>query len=140
MIKSLFSPQPLWMENGLAVIRILTGFMMAYHGLEIFDPAAMQPYTTWDVIKGLPAPEVMVYLGKGIEFVSGVGFIVGAFTRIASLLMAADMLFICFVIGHGKFYYEDQHPFLFAVIAIIFFFTGPVKWALDFSIFKEKGQ
>jgi putative oxidoreductase len=140
MIKELFSPQPLWRDNGLATLRILTGFMMAYHGLEIFDPAAMQPYATWDVIKSLPAPEVMVYLGKGIEFVSGVCFIVGVFTRITSLLMAADMLFICFVIGHGKFYYEDQHPFLFAVIAIIFFFTGPVKWALDFSLFKENGQ
>ncbi len=46
------------------------------------------------------------------------------------------MLFFCFFIGNGRFYYEEQHPFLFAVLVIIFIFTGPIKWALDFRFFK----
>jgi putative oxidoreductase len=137
MIKKIFSPDPLWSDYGLVAIRILTGLLMAYHGAEIFNRTAMEVYLTWDVIKGLPAPELMVYVGKGIEFFAGVCLAVGLFTRIASLFMVIDMLFICFKIGNGRFYYEDQHPFLFALIALIFFFTGPVKWALDFSIFKK---
>ena len=110
---------------------------MAYHGSEIFNRASMDVYLTWDVIKGLPAPQLMVYLGKGIEFFSGACLFVGLFTRVAALFMMVDMLFICFKIGNGRFYYEDQHPFLFALIALIFFFTGPVKWGLDFIIFKK---
>jgi putative oxidoreductase len=137
MIKKIFSPDPLWSDYGLVAIRILTGLLMAYHGAEIFNRTAMEVYLTWDVIKGLPAPELMVYVGKGIEFFAGVCLAVGLFTRIASLFIIIDMLFICFKIGNGRFYYEDQHPFLFALIALIFFFTGPVKWALDFSIFKK---
>jgi uncharacterized membrane protein YphA (DoxX/SURF4 family) len=112
--------------------------MMAYHGSEIFSRSSMEVYFTWDVIKSLPAPEAMVYLGKGIEFFAGVFLAAGLFTRAAALVMAINMLFICFRIGNGRFYNEDQHPFLFAVIALVFFFTGPVKWGLDYIIFKRK--
>jgi len=138
MIKRIFSSDPLWSDYGLAAIRVLTGLLMAYHGSEVFNRTAMEVFLTWDVVKGLPAPELMIYLGKSIEFFSGVCLVFGLFTRLAALLMAADMLFICFKIGNGRFYYEDGYPFLFAVLALIFFFTGPVKWGLDFIIFKKE--
>jgi len=140
MIKKIFSYDPLWSDYGFVAIRILTGLLMAYHGAEIFNRSAMEVYLTWDVIKALPAPEVMVYLGKGIEFFAGVCLALGLFTRIAALFMAIDMFFICFKIGNGRFYYEDQHPFLFALIALIFFFAGPVKWGLDFLILKRENR
>lgn len=132
----MFSSKPLWLDTGLGVIRIVVGLLMAYHGLEIFQPEVMANYQTWDVIKKIPYPVLMVYLGKGLEFVTGMCFVLGIFTRIAALLMAIDLLFICFVVGNGRFYYEDQHPFLFALLAMVYFFAGPVKWSLDQRIFK----
>src|SRR6185295_6575785 len=126
---TLLSPRPLFYETGLASMRILVGLLMAYHGLEIFDRPTMEVYFTWDVIKRLPAFEFMVYLGKSLEFVTGLCFTFGFLTRISAIFMAVDMLFICFFVGEGRFYYQDQHPFLFALIAIIFFFAGPVKWS-----------
>lgn len=137
MVNKLFSPLPLWQDSGLAALRIITGLMMMYHGWEIFDSAVINDYATWDMIKTLPAPLTMVYLGKGLELVTGLCFVLGLFTRISALLMAVNMLFICFKIGNGKFYYQDQHPFLFAMIAMVFFFTGPVKWSLDKLWFKS---
>lgn len=118
-------------QTGLACIRILTGLLMAYHGWEIFDSAKMAEYAKWDMVQTLPAPQLMVYVGKSLEFITGLCFVFGIFTRIAALLMALNMLFICFKVGNGHFYYEDQHPFLFAVLALVFFFTGPVKWNVD---------
>src|SRR6478752_2223068 len=109
---------------------------MTYHGLEIFQPKVMATYQEWEVIKSMPSPVLMVYLGKGLEFVTGVCFILGLFTRIAALLMAIDLLFICFVVGGGRFYYEDQHPFLFALLALVYFFAGPVKWSFDQRLFQ----
>lgn len=137
MLNKLFSPLPLWQDSGLAVLRIITGLLMMYHGWEIFDGAVMKDYATWNMIKTLPAPLTMVYLGKGLELVTGICFVLGLFTRISAILMAVNMLFICFKIGNGKFYYQDQHPFLFAMIAMVFFFTGPVKWSLDKLWFKS---
>jgi putative oxidoreductase len=101
-----------WQQTGLATIRIITGLLMAYHG--------------W------------VYIGKGLELVTGICFVLGLFTRVAALLMVLDMLFICFKVGNGRFWYEDQHPFIFALLALLFFFTGPVKWSIDLLRFKNK--
>ena len=138
MANRLFSPQPIAPNTALAVVRIIIGAFMIYHGSEIFDRKTMLPYLEWDVIKSLPAPETFLYIGKGLEFVTGICFVLGLFTRFAALFMAIDMLFICFKVGGGKFWYEDQYPFLFAIIAMIFFFTGPVKWSLDKLWFDRK--
>jgi putative oxidoreductase len=138
MIKKLFSSDPLWSDQGLVALRILTGLLIAYHGADIFKRTAMEEVLTWEVIKALPAPEPMVYLGKGIELLAGICLVLGLFTRAAALFMAINMLFICFKIGNGRFYYEDGYPFLFALLALIFFFLGPVKWGLDFVIFKKQ--
>ena len=133
-----FYAQKNWQTSGLAILRIITGLLMAYHGWEVFDSNKMSEYAKWDTVKTLPAAAFMVYLGKGLEFISGTLLVLGLFTRLAALFMAINMLFICFIVGNGKFYYEDQHPFIFAMLAMVFFFTGPVKWSIDQLIFKGK--
>ena len=138
MSKNFFFTQPLWQNNGLAILRIITGLFAVYHGLEVFDNGKMNEYAKWEVINTLPAPVFMVFLGKVLELVTGVLLVLGLFTRIAAVILAVVMLFICFKIGNGKFYYEDQHPFLFAMLAMVFFFTGPAKWSIDQYIFGSK--
>ncbi len=138
MNNQLFSQLRSWQHNGLAILRIVTGLLMVYHGWEVFDSNKMNEYSKWEVVKTLPAPLFMVYAGKALEFSSGALLALGLFTRTAALLMAVNMLFICFRIGNGKFYYEDQHPFIFAMMALVFFFAGPVKWSIDQLMFKPK--
>src|SRR5215218_909636 len=137
MTNDFFPAAPLWSNAGLTIVRILSGLLMAYHGLEVFDAARMQEYATWDVVKKLPSPLVMVYIGKGLELVTGICLAAGLFTRIAALFMAVDMLFICFYIGSGKFYYEDQHPSIFALLAMVFFFAGPGAFSFDNKLFAK---
>lgn len=139
-MNELFSPQPLWQTNGLVFLRVFTGLLMAYHGLEVFDEKTIKGYTEWEVIKKLPSPLLMVYIGKGLELLTGVFLTIGLFTRLSALFMFIDMMFICFKVSDGKFWYENQHPFIFGLLALVFFFTGPVKWALDFGLFKQKKQ
>lgn len=131
MANKIFSSAPVSVEKGLAIVRIAAGLLMAYHGLEVFDRTLMTEYAGWDVIKRLPAPELMAYLGKGLELLTGLLLAAGLFTRLSGLLIMANMLFICFFIGNGKFWYGDQHPFLFALIGFLFFMTGPGAWSLS---------
>ena len=137
-MNKIFSAEPLWQTGGLVILRMITGLLMTYHGLEIFDEKIMQGYMEWDVIKNLPSPLFLLYFGKGLELVTGICLFAGLFTRVAALFMSIDMIFICFKVGNGKFYYEDQHPFLFALLALVFFFTGPVKFGLDNYFFKRR--
>lgn len=127
-------------ESVYALVRIIVGFLMLYHGLEVFDSKLMLEYSHWDKFKNLPYSLSLIYLGKGLEFITGLFFILGLFTRVAAILMLINMLFICFYVGNGKFWYQDQHPFLFAIIAILYFANGSGKWSIDQFLTKRKAK
>ncbi len=137
-VKAVFSPEPLWRDSGLAFIRIIVGGFMIFHGWEIFDEAKMKEYLVWDSFKGFSSPAFMVYLGKGAELVAGIFLTIGLFTRLASVVLIFTMAYIAFFVGHGKVWYEDQHPFLFVLLGLVFFFTGPGKLSADQFFFKKK--
>ncbi|MVM32593.1 DoxX family membrane protein [Spirosoma sp. HMF4905] len=130
-MKKFFSTEGILQAGGLTFIRIIVGLFLVYHGWEVFDAAKMKEYAAWDVFKQDFSPTFMVYLGKGSELLAGLLLTAGLFTRLACLLIMGTMLYITFFVGHGKFWYEDQHPFLFALLGLVFFFTGPGTWSVD---------
>jgi putative oxidoreductase len=136
-MNKLFSTESLWQENGLAFIRIVTGIFMAYHGWEVFESTKIEEYAKWDSIKDMPAPLFMTYLGKGLELVTGLCFVFGFMSRTAAILMSLVMLFICFKIGNGKFWYEDQAPMLFVLLAMVTFFAGSGSFSVDRLLSKK---
>ncbi len=132
-----FSPLPLWQNSGLSFIRLVVGFFMIYHGWEIFSPAKMGSYLEWDLFKS-SSGKTLVYIGKAAELVAGIFLFLGLFTRLAALILIGKMASISFFVGHGKIWYEDQYPFLFVLLGLVFFFTGPGSFSLDNLIFKNK--
>jgi putative oxidoreductase len=121
-------------EKGLAVVRIIVGALMIYHGQEVFDADLMSSYLEWDVFK-FPQARLMVYMGKSTEFVAGVSLFLGLFTRVGAFLTLGALSYVTFFVGGGRFWYEDQHPFLFALFGLLFLFTGPGAWSIDHLIF-----
>lgn len=133
----LFSSQPIWQSAGLALVRILTGGFLAYHGGELFDAATMKGYFNWEAFKGFSSPATMVYMGKGMELAMGMLLMLGLFTRIAALGIVITMGYITFFVGHGQVWYSDQHPFLFVLLAVLFFCCGPGALSLDGLLFSK---
>jgi uncharacterized membrane protein YphA (DoxX/SURF4 family) len=66
---------------------------------------------------------------------SGTFLTVGLLTRLAVIPLAITMTVICFGMGKGRIFLEDQHPFLFVLLSLVFFFAGSGKWSLDQAIF-----
>ncbi len=130
------SPSPIWQQKGIAVIRIIVGALLIYHGQEVFNSDLMNGYMTWDNFKS-PIGRLMVYAGKSSELLAGISLFLGLFTRIGSILLIGTLSYITFFVGHGKFWYEDQHPFLFVLLGLFFIFTGPGAWSLDGLIFNK---
>jgi uncharacterized membrane protein YphA (DoxX/SURF4 family) len=129
MVK-LLSSSPVAQQSGLAFIRIIVGLLMVYHGWEVFDAGKIKGYAEWDFFKKFASPLFVVYIGKSAELLAGIFLTIGLFSRLASLVLIATMLYIAFYVGNGKIWYEDQHPFLFVLLGLVFFFSGSGKWSV----------
>jgi len=134
-----FSPSPMGQSYGIALIRIITGILLIYHGWEAFDAEKMKMYTGWFVEKKYSNAAAMAYAGKISELLAGIGFLLGMFTRLASIASVCAFAGIIFLLGDkGKIFEGDQHPFLFILLAFIFFVTGPGAFAVDNLLFRNK--
>ncbi|RYF89370.1 MAG: DoxX family protein, partial [Chitinophagaceae bacterium] len=98
-MRRIFSPSPLWLDSGLAFVRIIVGIFMILHGKEVFDKVLMDNYATWDQFKGFSSPAFMVYLGKTAELIGGVLLTLGFLTRIGCLILIFTMLYVSFYVG-----------------------------------------
>ena len=136
-MNKLFSPLPLWRNNGLTLIRIIVGLFLIYHGWEIFSAAKMNEYQKWDMFKNSPSGKIIVYTGKAAELISGVLLFIGLFTRIAAIILICTLGYIAFFVGHGKIWYDDQYPFLFVLLGFVFLFNGGGKLSFDHLIFSK---
>ena len=136
-MNNLLSATPLWQHKGLAVVRIIMGSLMIYHGQEIFNPELMKGYLEWDTFKNTFG-KFLVYAGKASELIAGTSLLLGLLTRLGAVLAMGTLSYITFFVGQGRFWYEDQHPFMFVLLGLVFFFNGPGAWSLDTMIFKGK--
>ncbi len=128
-----FSSRPLpSFDNVYAAVRILTGAFLIYHGTPIFNSEDMAGAAKWmnDDLH-MPAATFLAYLGKAVEIIGGTSLMLGLLTRLGALATILVMCGIVFWMGHGKFWADDQHPFLLAVLGVLFFFGGAGKWGID---------
>jgi uncharacterized membrane protein YphA (DoxX/SURF4 family) len=133
-----FLPSPIAQNYGITLVRIITGILLIYHGWESFDAEKMKMYTGWFVERKYSSPAAWAYAGKIAELLAGIGFLLGLFTRLASLAAIAAFAGIIFILGDkGKIFEGDQHPFLFILLSLIFLFTGPGALSLDGMMFKK---
>ncbi len=134
-----FSPTPFSQNYGIALVRIITGILLIWQGWESFDAEKMKMYTGWFVERKYTNPELWAYAGKVAELLAGIGFVLGLFTRLASIATIAAFAGVIFILGDkGKIFQGDQHPFLFILLALVFLFTGPGALSLDALFFKKR--
>ncbi len=112
-MNSFFSSSPFWQNTGLALVRIILGLFLVYHGWEVFDAGKMKEYLAWDIFKTSASSASMVYTGKIAELVGGLLLAIGLLTRVAAIIIIGTMGYIAFFVGNEKIWYENQHPFLF---------------------------
>ncbi len=137
-MNSFFSAKPSGIYTIIFVLRLITGFFLLYHGREVFDAEKMNEYIQWDMFKDSSSGKFLAYAGKGAEFVAGLLLSLGLFTRLAALLTICTLGYIAFFVGNGKIWADDQHPFMFVMLGLLFLFAGSGRFSLDEVLFKKR--
>ena len=120
-------------DYGLLILRIIIGVVFLAHGyLKLFG-MGIGGVTGFFGHLGIPAPALFAWVISLLETFGGIALILGVFTRIVGLGLAADMAgAIFFAKAHGAFFApkgsELELTLLVASLALAL--TGPGAFAL----------
>src|SRR5215211_2824663 len=89
----------------LLIARIGLGIVFVAHGWQKFDEMGLAGTQASFAKMGAPAPELTAYYSTFVELIGGAALLIGAFTAVAGVLLALDMLgaFLIVHIDKGVF-------------------------------------
>ncbi|HYN84429.1 MAG TPA: DoxX family protein [Pyrinomonadaceae bacterium] len=119
-------------EYGPLFIRLVVGWMLIWGTQDnIFSWKQMVEFERFLASRGVPAPMVAAHLSVYAQFVCGVLVILGAFTRLAAVLLVVN--FVCaLLIAHRTDTWAGAFPALVMLASALFFlFHGPGKLSVD---------
>lgn len=126
--------------DGIAIVRITTGLLLIVHGWQVFEAGDQRLLADLLFKMSLPFPEAMAYTGMIMEVIGGLFLILGLFTRLMAFLLFVIFMLLTFVIGEGRILAENQASFLYAMIALLFLFTGAGRFSTDYILFLNRGD
>jgi putative oxidoreductase len=123
------------MPWGIALLRVVVGFAFFMHGQQKLFQMGIGGVSGFFASLGIPAPELAAVAVSLIETVGGLALILGVLTRVAGVLLAADMLVAMLLVHRPNgFYAGDGGIELVLVLgaaALALAFTGPGALAVD---------
>ena len=132
MTKWLNSMQPF----GALLMRLALGASMIFHGYSKVIPHGGLSHHA-HFVASLGLPYWLGYVSAFTEFAGGILLILGLLTRVASFMVAIDMLVAIIMVNRHHGYAGSEYSLALLVIAIMLTFYGPGTFALDRSLTLE---
>jgi putative oxidoreductase len=125
-------------DLGLLAIRLILGVVFLYHGSQklfgAFGGPGLTGFSGYLASLGVPAPGVNAVLAASAEFFGGAFLLVGLFTRLAAIPLAATMT-VAILSVHSKGFNAStggmEYPLTLLVVAIGLALTGAGGLSLD---------
>ena len=120
---------------GIALLRVVAGIIFLMHGQQKLFEFGIGGVTGMMTGLGVPAPGLMAIVVTLVELVGGIALILGAFTRIAALLVAIDVLVAFFLVHMPNGFFASSNGvelvLMLATVGVTLVLTGPGAMALD---------
>lgn len=127
----------LGLNFGLLALRVFTGITIAFeHGFSQLPPPP--GFVTSLQEMGLMFSGLWAWGIALIQLAFGILLATGFATRLSSVLIAITMFIVAFVIHRDEPFVNFESALLYAMIAILFAFTGPGKFSIDRSIYRKR--
>ena len=119
-------------DVGLLLLRCATGVFLIYQSHDnVFSAARMDEFVKFLAHFGFPAPELMAPLSVYAQFVAGIGFILGAFTRWLGLITCVQFIIAVWMV-HSPDPFNTWWPALVLVFLGLYFgLRGSGRYGLD---------
>jgi putative oxidoreductase len=131
------SPRPVdsLVPWGLTLLRVVTGLIFFMHGQQKLFEMGIGGVTGFFGSLGIPAPQLAAVVVSLVETVGGLALILGVLTRVAGVLLTADMLVAMLLVHrpHGFFAGDGgvELVLMLGAAALTLAMTGPGALALD---------
>lgn len=121
---------------GLAVLRIVAGFVFFMHGYQkIFDNGIGNTEAFFETVNA-PLPQITAPFVAYLEFVGGLMLMIGLFTQLVAILLLVDMFAAMFIVHfENGFFVSPENGFelvfLLGSAALALILTGPGSLSVD---------
>ena len=119
-------------DHAYALLRIMTGFMFAFHGVQ-------KIFGLWSPMPQPPVVGSQIWIGGLIELIGGALVMAGWQTRLAAFICSGEMA-VAYFQFHWKFQMgskffpgvnQGEMAVLYCFIFLLIACRGAVKWGLD---------
>ncbi len=124
-----FSSNPLSLDLGLLILRLVAGAALLTHGYPKFQKVLEGNMQFGDPI-GLGTP-TSLYLSAFAEFICAILIILGLLTRLASIPVIINMAVAFFIVHGADDFGTRELSLLYMGIFLTLFFTGPGRYSVD---------
>ncbi|HEV2746736.1 MAG TPA: DoxX family protein [Allosphingosinicella sp.] len=124
---------------GLLLLRWVTGAFLIYQSHDnIFSAARMDEFVTFLTQFGFAWPELMAPLAVWLQFIAGIGFILGLLTRWLGLITMVQFMIACRMV-HWPQDFAGWWPALILVFLGLYFgLRGGGRYGLDSLILRRE--
>ena len=131
-----------WLDGlepwGAALLRLVLGAAMAYHGWQKVEPAhgwhgdllqGVRHYAGYVATLGLPM--WLGYVSAGVEFLGGLLLILGALTRLVAFLVVGNMTVALFSVNAHHGYSGSEYTLALIAMAVMLVCVGGGAASVD---------
>ena len=137
----LFAPLDRHRETGLIFIRLAVGFHLVYGTVDnVTSWAQMVEFSHFLGANGFPWPLPGAVISAWAQFLCGILFILGAFTRWAALVMIVNFLAALLIAHRTGGYPPAALAIMMLAGSLTFLVHGPGRLSVDAMLDRKRGR
>ena len=125
-------------EYGPLFIRVIVGYRLVWGTADnVFSYARMLEFSEFLGAHGVPFPLFAAFLSAYAQFISGLLFVLGAYTRPAAAVMVLNFIVALLLVHIGQPFLENYDALVMLFAAAFLLLHGPGLLSVDASLGKR---